>query len=377
MIKKNRISPLLKWAGGKERELPYIFPFFTNSVRYYYEPFVGGGAVFLAVDSPVMYINDKSKELINVYKMVQENNQKFFQCLGKINLSWLTLTQTVRKNADTLKNMYKMYSNDLYSDFNMNNKINEFVLNHTNQFKSIISSPIDLDADKFIDEIKKNLNSKTARMKKLEIARGKLNDKDIINNLECAFKSAFYMYLRYLYNNKLKLNINTPVLTGLFYFIREYCYSSMFRYNQKGEFNVPYGGISYNDKDFSKKIAHLKSKEIQKHLSKAKIFCMDFEEFLKTTAPGHEDFIFLDPPYDTNFNTYAQNSFDQSDQKRLANYLINKCHAKFMLIIKNTKFIFNLYKDKGFKIRAFNKKYLVSFQNRNDKSAEHLIITNY
>jgi site-specific DNA-adenine methylase len=28
----------------------------------------------------------------------------------------------------------------------------------------------------------------------------------------------------------------------------------MFRYNSNGEFNVPYGGISYNRKDFSKKI---------------------------------------------------------------------------------------------------------------------------
>ena len=46
-------------------------------------------------------------------------------------------------------------------------------------------------------------------------------------------------------------------------------------------------------------------------------------------------------------------------------------------IIKNTDFIYNLYNTKEFKIRTFDKKYLVSFQNRNDKDAEHLLITNY
>jgi DNA adenine methylase len=48
-----------------------------------------------------------------------------------------------------------------------------------------------------------------------------------------------------------------------------------------------------------------------------------------------------------------------------------------MMVIKNTDFIYELYNKKGINISSFNKKYLVSFQNRNDKKAEHLIITNY
>ena len=88
------------------------------------------------------------------------------------------------------------------------------------------------------------------------------------------------------------------------------------------------------------------------------------------------DFMFLDPPYDTEFSTYAKNNFDKEDQIRLANYLYTT-KAKFMLIIKNTDFIFDLYKDKGFYIKSFDKRYLVSFMNRNDKEVEHLLITNY
>lgn len=49
-----------------------------------------------------------------------------------------------------------------------------------------------------------------------------------------------------------------------------------------------------------------------------------------------------------------------------------------MLIIKNTDFIYSLYADHpGINIRTFDKDYLVSFMNRNDKHVTHLLITNY
>ena len=48
-----------------------------------------------------------------------------------------------------------------------------------------------------------------------------------------------------------------------------------------------------------------------------------------------------------------------------------------MMIIKNTDFIFNLYNKDGINIRMFDKEYLVSFMNRNDKKVTHLLITNY
>ena len=55
-----------------------------------------------------------------------------------------------------------------------------------------------------------------------------------------------------------------------------------------------------------------------------------------------------------------------------------------MLVIKNTNYIASLYLEgtktaNGDKIyiSSFDKKYFVSFQDRNDKNAQHLLITNY
>ena len=80
------------------------------------------------------------------------------------------------------------------------------------------------------------------------------------------------------------------------------------------------------------------------------------------------------PPYHESFSTYENNAFEEKDQIRLANVLKNT-EANFMLVIKNTDFIYSLYKD--FNIKSFDKKYLINFKGRNDKEAKHLIITNY
>ena len=48
-----------------------------------------------------------------------------------------------------------------------------------------------------------------------------------------------------------------------------------------------------------------------------------------------------------------------------------------MMIIKATPYILSLYENKGLNIKQFDKTYTVSFMNRNDKKAEHLIIMNY
>ena len=80
----NRLSPLIKYPGGKEKELNYIIPALPAKIDNYYEPFVGGGAVYFSIEAKKYYINDKSDELISLYEMVKEQNQEFFNKLNAI-----------------------------------------------------------------------------------------------------------------------------------------------------------------------------------------------------------------------------------------------------------------------------------------------------
>lgn len=160
-----------------------------------------------------------------------------------------------------------------------------------------------------------------------------------------------------------------------FYFIREYCFSGMIRTNSCGEFNVSYGGLSYNRKNLSKKIDGLSSIELVEKLNNTEIFCTDFEDFVTNINLTSNDFVFLDPPYDTDFSTYSRNSFDHQDHIRLCECM-KKTQAKIMLIIKDTNFIHDLYL-KNFNIYIYEKKYSANIKNRNSREVRHLLITNY
>lgn len=378
------MKSFIKWAGGKEKELPFINENLPLDFNRYIEPFVGGGAVYFDIACKNSIINDKSEELIQLYEMIKSGNKEFVKKLEDINKNWCLIEKVVENNSDELLNLYKLYckkSNDIkYSDNDLkiyfSDKICHFVLKHSEEFNGILTENSNIKIENFLHEIQKNLYSKISRMRKIELKKGKLKNNNILENLEAAFKSAFYMHFRYLYNYKEDLNITKEFSSAIFYFIREFCYASMFRYNNNGKFNVPYGGISYNRKDFKKKINYVKSKKIKDYMKDTKIYNLDFENFFNKLNLTEKDFMFLDPPYDTEFSSYAGNEFQKEDQIRLANCL-KSTKAKFMVVIKNTDFIYNLYNCKEFNIKSFDKKYLVSIQNRNDKEVEHLIITNY
>ncbi|MDD3797056.1 MAG: DNA adenine methylase [Lachnospiraceae bacterium] len=382
--KEVRLSPLLKYPGGKEKELKFILPNLPKGCKNYYEPFVGGGAVYFSLDSGKYYINDKSTELINLYHMIKTQNEEFLEKLNAIDRNWMTMEEIIENHTEELVPIYFEYKKDEINAVQLSDAISEFVFRNAEEFNGLLSRSFNIAIENFVIELNKSFKNKIIRMKKLEAQKGDLQPGDIVLNLECAFKNAFYMHFRYLYNHIEEFSISVPFATAIYFFVREFCYASMFRYNRQGKFNVPYGGISYNKKSLMKKAQYFENGDLVKQLQNTVIENMDFEDFIMIHPPEKNDFIFLDPPYDTEFSTYAQNEFGKQDQIRLAEFLLYRCRAEFMLIIKNTDFIRGLYprsqktaNGKELRVGKFDKKYVVSFQDRNDKDVEHLLITNY
>ena len=371
------LKPFLKWPGGKSKELKVIIPNLPEKIENYYEPFIGGGAVYFAVTNAKRYfINDKSKDLIDLYQNIKsENNQELFKILSEMDNYWKMLDSIFENHKSTLTEMFfSLRKND---DFDLKTAVKQFIDNTITDFTNPIKDIFGFDLKFYEKELKVNLIRKMTRMRQLEKEKGLLSDSDVDVNILTAIKSSFYMYFRMLYNKHEKYNIPSVVFSAIYFFIRNYTYSGMFRYNSDGEFNVPYGGIGYNGNSLDKKIKYISSNEIQNRLQKTTINNADFYDFMQSQNTTENDFIFLDPPYDTEFSTYDQNEFTQTDQKRLANFLVNETNCKWQLVIKNTDFIHGLYEKDGINIKYFDKSYNVSFMNRNDRKTEHLLITNY
>lgn len=383
-ILDEKLSSLIKYPGGKEKELKYILPNLPKKINRFYEPFVGGGAVYFSINADSYLINDKSDELISLYTMVKSQNEEFFEKLKAFDHNWKIISNVVDNHSEFLIELYMSYKNNKIKEQQLSDEIAQFVLTNADEFNGLLTRNFNYQIENFVNELFKSIKNKMIRMKKLENQKGDLSETDLISNIECSLKTAFYTHFRYLINHKDEFHLSEAFTTAIYFFMRQTCYSSMFRYNKNGQFNVPYGGISYNRKSFLNKIAYYQDVKLLNHLNKTIIGNMDFYNFMYQNPPEKDDFVFLDPPYDTEFSTYAKNEFNQNDQMRLSNYLINECLANFMLVIKNTDYISSLYPvgqetANGGKIyiSSFDKKYFVSFQDRNDKNAQHLVITNY
>jgi DNA adenine methylase len=81
-------KPFLKWAGGKKQLAPKILELFPRHIHTYYEPFVGGGAVFFALTASKKFstavLNDFNAELMNVFKVVRDFPDELLDQITKL-----------------------------------------------------------------------------------------------------------------------------------------------------------------------------------------------------------------------------------------------------------------------------------------------------
>ncbi|MBW4605871.1 MAG: DNA adenine methylase [Hassallia sp. WJT32-NPBG1] len=75
--------PFLKWAGGKSNLIQQYLTYLpsTNNYKNYYEPFLGGGAVFFHILPSNAILTDINAELITTYRCVRDNVEELISLL--------------------------------------------------------------------------------------------------------------------------------------------------------------------------------------------------------------------------------------------------------------------------------------------------------
>ena len=95
------MKPLFIWAGGKTRVLKHYAPFMPSSFETYYEPFFGGGAMFVHVMNTYqpknVVINDINDDVMNIYREIKTNLGEFQQRLDSLESQYLPLSKDDRK----------------------------------------------------------------------------------------------------------------------------------------------------------------------------------------------------------------------------------------------------------------------------------------
>lgn len=262
---KGKLSPLVKWSGGKSDEIKEFEKYIPKEYDTYIEPFVGGGALYFYLNHKKCVINDVHKELISFYKSIKDGKRL---------------------------------------------EIKKFMEEHKNEEKEYYKIRDEMKIEDELDEAKR------------------------------------------------------------FYYLRKTCYRGMMRYNKKGGFNIPFGkykSINYSD---------LENDEYEKILENTEIYNVDFSEIFEKYN-DENNFMFLDPPYDSVFTDYGYCKFEKEKQEELAKYF-KSTKIKCLMVIGKTDYISKLYE--GYIVDEFDKKYrfkLHSGRVGDEINNKHLIIKNW
>ncbi|MDC9725058.1 MAG: DNA adenine methylase [Gammaproteobacteria bacterium] len=160
-------------------------------------------------------------------------------------------------------------------------------------------------------------------------------------------------------------------------YLNKTCYNGLFRVNNAGEFNAPFGRYK------NPAIVNANTiKAVSHYLSKNNVQILN-TDYKKSLANIRKDaFVYFDPPYDpvsdsANFTGYTKNGFSKRDQVKLKE-LCDKLHAKgvkFLLSNSSTEFILDLYKD--YNIIPVNAKRAINSKASGRGEVTEVLVRNY
>lgn len=328
----------VKWAGGKSQLIEQISKFLPKKIERYFEPFIGGGALFFYImqkyKPKYACICDSNLELIITYKIIRDN-----------------LNQLIKKLEEHKLNQ---------------EKDNKEFLKHKTEWDLRISK-----IKQYRNE-KKKLESKNI-LKEFEVEYLKLvseKSRKLNSEKNIDLKNRYYYQIRDLDTNKL----NEIEIAARFIFLNKMCFNGLYRVNPKGQFNVPMGS---NDK-FNFDVERLK--KVSKILNQnVEIISGDYSLIENKLKKG--DFIYFDPPYyplkdKKSFTSYTKLDFGEGQQIDLAEFYkkINK-DCKLMLSNSDTKLINDLYKK--FNPNKIYAKRMINCDGKNRGAITEVLVTNY
>jgi DNA adenine methylase len=278
MAENKLVVPFLKWAGGKRQLMPEIREMLPDGVTThpYYEPFIGGGALFFELLPKRAVINDYNEELINVYTVIRDNPSE--------------LIEDLKRHKNTAEYFYKIRAID-----------------------------------------RQPLFSNLTRIERAS---------------------------RIIYLNKT-------------------CYNGLYRVNNAGEFNSPFGRYK-NPNIVNEPVIKAVSKYLNS--SQIQISSCDYALILKDIPT--DSFVYLDPPYhpiseSSSFTGYVQGGWDEGDQLRLRD-VCNRLRdngIKFLLSNSASDFIREIYSD--YNIHIVQAKRSVNSNSSRRGQVDEFLIRNY
>lgn len=287
--------------------------------------------------SPIFYMGNKKKLIKkNLIKLFPENIDNFIEVFAG--------SAVVSMNVEANRHIVNDVDSNLFELYNL--------------FKTQNSEDIISHINKRIDEY---------GLARERTKRNEFDDKDKIEE----YKKSYFNLRDYYNKNKNVLD---------FYTLMFYSFSQQFRFNSKGDFNMPCGNdcFSEGNKEYIRNGCKFFSSD-NVYISKSDFRTMNFE------ALNKNDFVYLDPPYLNTTATYNENGgWTKEDEEELYVFCeeLNKRKIKFAMsnVFMNkgvsNEGLINWVNKNDFNVYTFDK-FTYMACGRGNSNAKEVLITNY
>ena len=281
VTKSSLPRPVVKWAGGKRQLLGELAERCPEDFGNYFEPFFGGGALYLylwrtgAIQGKA-FLNDANPELINLYRVIRDKTAEL---------------------ADAMRNPAFANTREAY-------------LACRTRFNAIRGTE------------------------------------------ECVERAALFLYLNH------------------------HGYNGLWRVNQKGEYNIPFGRHTKPPRFWDEKTLHAFSAA----LKPAVLSEGDFSGLRPKIAEG--DFVYFDPPYlpvskTANFTSYTTGAFGIAEQEQLFAMFQEADQRGALVMLSNSVAPEILEMYDGYTIERVQVMRYINAKVSGRRGAEEIIVRNY
>lgn len=101
------MKPMIKYRGGKSKEIQFFEEFIPQEYNRYFEPFLGGGALFFHLEPQKAIIGDINTKLIKFYLGVKNDYERFENELKNIASIYSQNRKNMNFKKPRVKNMLR------------------------------------------------------------------------------------------------------------------------------------------------------------------------------------------------------------------------------------------------------------------------------
>jgi len=325
-------KPVLKWAGGKRQLLDDIYARFPADYDRYFEPFLGGGAVFFDLEPARATVNDANPRLVTFYEQVRDSPEDLIDCLREFRDPEsdpdpdLEFSETDR-NGDLIEQYYYQQR----ARFNRR------------AYGGREGTGADAGGESGDDESGTGANGGSGDRSET----GENWPASAADRLE---EAALLLYLN------------------------RTCYNGLYRENSAGGFNVPIG--RYADPDW---VQADRIRAASRVLEPATLDNADFADVLAEAGAG--DLVYCDPPYEpmsatADFAEYSAGGFDRDDQERLLDAVCRLDDRGVHVVLSNSGVTYDRYTDAGFAVSRVSATRAINSDETGRDAVDEVLVTN-